>query len=148
MQAQNNALNRLNYLMGETEALYHDMAYHMGLSDSAMRILYTLCDNGERCLLRVLCRRGGLSKQTVNSALRKLEQEGIVYLEAAGARAKEVCLTQKGRELTRRTVVPVMEMENAVFAGWDPREVQDYLAYTERFLRDMKQQVAARQEHP
>ena len=35
MQAQNNALNRLNYLVGETEALYHDMAYHMGLSVAA-----------------------------------------------------------------------------------------------------------------
>lgn len=144
MKLQTNALNRLNYLLGETEALYHELAFQMGLSDSAMRILYALCDNGESCLLRQLCRCSGLSKQTVNSALRKLEQQGVLYLEAVDARAKQVRLTPKGRELARHTVVPVMEMEKAVFAGWDPRAVQDYLRYTEQFLQDMRQQMAAR----
>lgn len=148
MQPQDNALKRLNYLLGETEALYHDLAFQMGLSDSAMRILYALCDIGEPCLLRRLCRCSGLSKQTVNSALRKLEQQGILYLEAVGARTKQVHLTPQGRELARRTVVPVMEMENAVFAGWDPQAVQDYLQYTARFLQDMKQQVAAWKAQP
>ena len=67
----------------------------LGLSDSAMRILYALCDLGDRCPLQSICRRSGLSKQTVNSAIRKLEQEGILYLEQATARAKQVCLTER-----------------------------------------------------
>ena len=44
-------LRRLNYLMGETNAAYHEAALRLGLSDSAMRILYAVCDRGSsfRC---------------------------------------------------------------------------------------------------
>lgn len=137
------SLNRFNYLFGETEALYHEMAHKLGLSDSAMKILYTVCDTGEPCPLQEVCRRSGLSKQTANSALRKLEAEGIVFLESAGPRAKRVCLTEAGRALTRRTVEKIIRMENDVFAGWSPADVQAYLALTERFLNDLRRQSAA-----
>ena len=137
------SLNRFNYLLGETEALYHEFSLRLGLSDSATKILYTLCDNGDCCLLQEICRRSGLSKQTANSALRKLETAGIVYLEAAGGRTKRVCLTGEGQALTRRTVQRIIGMENAVFAGWSPAEVQTYLALTERFLNDLRRQAGA-----
>ena len=74
-------LKRYNYLVGEIDATYHELSTKFGLSDSMMRILYTICDNGTDCPLQKICRLTGLSKQTINSALRRLEQEGIVYLE-------------------------------------------------------------------
>ena len=92
-------LERFNHLMGEIDGLYHDAAVALGLSESAMKVLYTICCHGERCPLRAICRQSGMSKQTVNSALRKLEGAGAVYLEAAGGRSKNVCLTDAGREL-------------------------------------------------
>lgn len=64
-----------------------------------MIILYTICDNGESCLLQEISRRSGVSKQTINSAIRKLEKEGIVYLESVGAKNKNVCLTDEGKQL-------------------------------------------------
>ena len=90
-------MKRCNHLLGEIEAVYHEIALKFGLSDSTMIILYTICDEGDKCFLKDICRRSGLSKQTVNSALRKLEKEGIVRLEAAGARSKNVCLTERER---------------------------------------------------
>lgn len=136
------SLNRFNYLLGETEALYHDLAQALGLSDSAMRILYALCDGGDPSPLREILRRSGLSKQTANSALRKLEAQGLVYLETMPGRGKQLCLTPAGRELADRTAMRVIGMENRVFGGWQPGEVQQYLALTERFLEDMRQQAA------
>lgn len=144
MQGKTQAsLHRFNYLLGETESLYHEMAYALGLSDSAMKILYTVCDTGEPCPLREICRRSGLTKQTVNSALRKLEGEQILFLETADGRGKQVRLTETGRSLAQRTVLPIIEMENDLFAAWDPRDVQSYLALTERFLEDMKRRATA-----
>lgn len=137
------SLNRFNYLLGETEALYHDLAYRLGLSDSAMKILYAVCDAGDPCPLQEVRRRSGLTKQTVNSALRKLEGEGILYLETTGTRGKQVCLTEAGRDLAGRTVVRIIGLENDLFASWAPEDVQTYLALTERFLTDMKQRAAA-----
>jgi len=59
-----------------------------------------------------LCKVSGISKQTVNSALRKLEAEGIIYLENAGAKNKSVCLTIKGKKLADRTVRRIIDIEN------------------------------------
>lgn len=39
-------LRRYNYLLQETDAVYHEMAQHWGLPDSVMGVLYTLCDAG------------------------------------------------------------------------------------------------------
>lgn len=39
-------MRRFNHLLQETDAVYHEMAQHWGLSDSVMGVLYTLCDAG------------------------------------------------------------------------------------------------------
>lgn len=88
-------LKRYNYLASEIDAAYHEISSKLGLPDSSMIVLYTICDSGDSCLLRDIVHNSGISKQTVNSALRKLEAEGIIYLEHAGAKNKSVCLTIK-----------------------------------------------------
>ena len=101
------AMRRCNHLVGEIDGVYHEMALKLGLSDSAMIVLYTVCDSGGPCPLRDICRRSGLTKQTVNSAIRKLEREGILYLETAGPKAKNVCRFPPGARaysLQRRAV--------------------------------------------
>ena len=73
-----------------------------------------------------------MSKQTVNSALRRMEREGLIYLEAAG-RGKDVCLTEAGERLACRTALRVIQAENQVFAAWSQADVEQYLALTRRF---------------
>lgn len=131
-------LKRYNYLIGETEATYHEISLKLGLSDSAMKILYAICDNGKSCLLQEICRSSGMSKQTVNSAIRKLENEGIVYLENVGQKAKNVCLTESGKELVQKTALRVIEIENSIFESWREEDVEFYLRLTEQYLVDLK----------
>lgn len=140
-------LRRYNHLLQETDAVYHEMAQSWGLPDSVMGVLYTLCDAGGRCSLREVCRLGGMSKQTVNSALRRMEREGLIYLEAAG-RGKDVCLTEAGDQLARRTALRVIQAENQVFAAWDPTDVEQYLTLTRRFLEDLGQRAREIREEP
>lgn len=135
-------LKRQNYLLGEIEAAYHEIHRKLEMSDSAMLILYAICDQGDSCLLRDICRQFGISKQTVNSALRKLEAEGMVYLEAADAKNKRVCLTEQGKLLADRTARRIIEVENDIFAGWTEEDVESYLTLTERYLRDLKERSA------
>lgn len=131
-------MKRFNYLLGEMEAAYHGMSLKVGLSDSAMKILYTVCDNGDCCPLQRICRYSGLSKQTVNSALRKMEKEGILYLEPAGPKNKNVCLTETGKLLTQRTAGQIYGIENEILESWPQEDVQKYLELTERFLRSFQ----------
>ena len=82
-----------------------------------------------------------MSKQTVNSALRKLENDGVVYLEAADKKTKNVCLTDAGKQFADRTAMRIIEMENEILQSWDRQDVKNYLSLTEKFLRDLQEKV-------
>lgn len=146
------ALRRFNHLFNETTQAYHDASVRLGLSHSMMQILYTVydCGDGRRCPLRDVCVQTGISKQTINSALRKLEGEGIARLEQTGGKRKDVCLTEKGLALAQRTVARIMEVEDGVFASWQPEDVETYLTLTQRYLTAFRQGIqnlGTEQEH-
>lgn len=135
----NAQMQRFNLLQSEIDTAYHDAALKLGMSDSAMLVLYTLCSSGGECMLGDIT--SGASKQTINSALRKLESEGIVYLETFEGRKKKVYLTEKGRQLAGDTVFRVIEIENDIFASWSDEEKSIYLDLTQRYLADFKKKV-------
>lgn len=126
------ALKRLNCLLSEMDAAYHEAAQRQGQNDSTSRILYEL---GSPASLRAVCESTGLSKQTVNSALRKLEADGILYLEPSGARSKRVCLTEAGLRVADATAGRLIRLENSIFDEWPAEDVQQYLGLMERYLQ-------------
>lgn len=65
---------KYTYLAGEINALYHEAAVKMGISDSVQNILYVLCEKGGKCLQSEISKLTGISRQTINSAIRKLEK--------------------------------------------------------------------------
>lgn len=134
-------LKHFNHLITEMDAAYHEISLKLGLSDSAMSILYTICNYGESCLLQDICRQSGLSKQTINSALRKLETGNILYLEMAGAKSKRVTLTDAGKALAQRTALQVINTENEIFASWSREDVEKYLELTEDYLTALKEKA-------
>ena len=103
-------LRRFNHLIGEIDALYHEAALNFGMPDSAMRVLYTVCVEGGSCPISEIIRQCGMSKQTLNSALRRLEEEGTIVLQADSGRRKRVCLTDRGKALAERTVRRLIEV--------------------------------------
>lgn len=134
-------LKRCNYLLSETESAYHEAASRLGLPESSMIVLYAICNVGTSCPLRDICRSAGVSKQTINSALRRLEAEGIVYLENTDGRNKTVCLTEKGQTLAGRTAAKIIAIENDIFASWKKEDVNQYLVLTERYLHDFREHL-------
>ena len=47
-----------------------------------------------------------------------------MYLEAAGAKNKNLCLTEEGKRLAERTAIRIMKAENEIFASWEQEEVE------------------------
>lgn len=136
-----NEMKRLNYLTSEIDAAYHEAALKFGLTDSTMQVLYAAGSNGGNCLIRDICRLSGISRQTVNSALRKLEADGAIYLEADSGRRKKVFLTQKGQETAKNSVHRLFQIENDIFASWPEADQEKYLELTQRFLLSFKDKV-------
>lgn len=134
-------MKRYNYLVSEIDAAYHESSLRLGISDSVMRILYTICDAGGKCPLAEISRKTGLSKQTVHSAVHKLEKENIIYLEAADGKSKNICLTQKGIEISQNTALRIIEIENNIFSSWESSDVEKYLELTEKYLISLKEKI-------
>ena len=134
-------MKRFNYLSNEIDNAYHEAALKCGLSDSAMIILYTICNNGEECLLSDVTQLSGISKQTINSSIRRLEEDDVVYLETLGRRKKKICLTDKGRVLVNDTVFKIIRIENEIFDSWTTEEQKLYIELTQRYLSDFKERI-------
>ena len=132
---------RYNYLAMETEAAYHEASVKLGLSDSVSLILYTICNNDGICLLGDICRLAGIRKQTLNSAVRKLEAEEIVYLKAADGKKKYVCLTEKGKMLSEKTVLKLIRIENEILESWTEEERETYVRLAEQYLKSFKEKI-------
>lgn len=133
-------MKQLNSLINEINAAYHDAAVKLGLSDSVMNILYLLAACNGVCAVSELG-KAGLSKQTANSALRKLETEGMVVLEAAGGLRKNVRLTEAGTALAEKTVMRIIKIENAICDSWAEGELQEYVVLNRRYLEQFKEKI-------
>lgn len=132
---------RLSYLSCELEAVYHEITLKCGVSDSAMRILYAICMRGDECSLSEIVRTSGISKQTINSSLRNLEKDGILYLKNAEGKKKTVVLTDKGKSFAEKSALKVLKTENEIFNEWTEEERKSYIELTERFICELQQKV-------
>lgn len=130
--------NQYTYLAGEINALYHEAAVKTGVSDSVQNILYVICEKGDRCLQSEISRLTGISRQTINSAIHKLEKEGIIRLEQGKGRNTIVCLTEEGKNYARRKIYPLFEIENKIWADWTKEEQQQYLLLTQKYRDGLK----------
>ena len=136
-----NEVKRINYLHSEINNVFHEMSQQMGLSDSISCILYTICNFGDSCLLTDIINMTGIPKQTVNSALRKMEGDGYLQLETTQTRRKKVVLTEAGKLLAQKTAEQMIRMENEIYASWTEEERHLHLALTQRYLDQLKEKA-------
>lgn len=133
-------MHRINRINNEIDALYHTAALRLALSDSAMFVLYMLYDGGGECPLHDI-HGAGVCKQTVNSAVRKLEREAVLYLEPYRGKSKLVVLTEKGRALAKQTVARLMDAEERVLSDWTEQELDTFLTLSQRYLEGIRTQL-------
>lgn len=143
MKQLRDEIRKINHLMTEIDALYHLFAVKFGISDSECTILYTLLDEGGACPLTEIGRVSGIRKQTIHSAIRKLEEGGYLRLEAIDGKSKRVLLTEHGKELAERTVGVLFRAENAAFGAWTSEDVRTYIHLTEKYLRSLNEEIRA-----
>jgi len=128
-------------LYKELDDLYRDIALRAGLSNAAFSVLYALWDLGDGSLQKDLCGRCYLSKQTVHSAVRKLEEQGFLRMEPGRGRDVHLHLTEAGRELIRRAVLPVTEAEDRAMAAMAPADRETFLRLTRQYVACLREQT-------
>ena len=134
-------MQKFTRITGEIDSLYHEVAFRLGLSDSTMMVLYTLLSTSGQCNISEICRLSGMRKQTLNSALRKLEQDDMLYLKSSTAKNKTVFLTEKGYDTALRTAGKLQKIEEETLKEWTQDEVDTFLGLAERYLNRFRSLV-------
>lgn len=129
------------YIEGLINSAYHEAALKMKLSDSEMSILYVFNAHPEGCNQSVLYKEACLKKSTVNSAIRKMEKEELLYVTPGTGRNTQVFLTEKGKWLMEKTVYRMIEIENEIYNAWTPQEQELFMRLNRDFAEKLKEKV-------
>ena len=132
-------------IYNENTLLYHRLPRACRLPDCAFWLLYTLRSEEAPLTQTQLSEQLSLPKQTVNSALKKLVEEGVLRLEAADGnlKNKRVCLTEAGEAYLRRTVDRVFGVESAAAARLTEEERSALVALSQKLLDAFRAETEA-----
>lgn len=74
-------LKELNRLIKELMDLYYETSLKSGLSDSTFDILYAMVSMGNGCLQKEIADYYHMSRTTINSSVKKLEEQGYISMQ-------------------------------------------------------------------
>ena len=131
-----------NGIIKENDELYRDAAKALGLPDCAFWILYSLRAEEGPLTQGGLCHILYQPKQTVNSALKKLEHDGYLCLtEGQDRRSKQIRLTPEGERLAAQTVDRVIALELRALCGMAPEDQADFLRLFRQFTGLLRREL-------
>lgn len=130
--------DRLNNAIDE---FYHEIAAMQGLSDSAYAILQAILVLGSDCTQTEIYKYTLLNKQTVNSSVKKLNQDGLIEFQAGVGRELKIHLTAKGETLVREKILPIEQAENEVFEEMTDNEHQEILRLMGKYLKSFRSKI-------
>jgi len=108
------------YMMRNAKAqddIYHAYAVRHGVSDSFLFLMYVFHEDGDGVTQAEIGQILNVPKQTVNSALKKMESDGLIYLNNDGKdrKKKRVFLTETGKNIMRVLIEPLIMAENRAY---------------------------------
>ena len=114
----------LNQMYNELDEMYHAVAVAHKISDCALWILYCVRETSAPLTQSEIADAMFINRQSVNSALRKMEEEGYIVLRTKEDNRKNKCilLTEKGERLASVTADLILRNERAAFERFEKGE--------------------------
>ncbi len=144
-------LKRFNNIYKKEDLIYHRAAKECGLSDATYWILYALSGEDEPLTQKELFDMLYFPKQTTNSALKKLEDQGLIsFNPGKDKRSKYISLTDKGISLSKETVDKAIAAELASFSTFSEEDAEILLSLYERYtdtLEKNMQSITSRKDN-
>lgn len=132
-------LKEFDSLYKMIDDIYHDIALSMHLTDSAFIILYCLLELGDGCSQKDICKLYSISKQTINSSVKSLEDKGFLIRKAGLGRDIHLYFTEFGKKFADEHIGPVIDMENETFACMKPSECEQLLSLTRKYVQILQE---------
>ena len=136
-----NDIKELNSLYKEWFEIYHKISAKFGLSDSEFLIIYALVElklNRQKDIADYYY----ISKQTINSAVKKLVRTGIIELKQSKGRDMQIIFTQSGKSFAQEKIIPIVNIEKKAMIEMGQKESQELLRLTRKHLDIFKKQIS------
>ena len=137
------AQTEFNHLYKELDDIYHDAALNTSLSDSAFHILYGIFALGNGCLQRDICKTSCIPKQTINSSIRKLENEGWIKLVPGKGRSMQIFLTDEGQHAMQEKIYPIIKAENNALEALTSEECEQMILLYRKYNTALRKEFLA-----
>ncbi len=137
-------LKEINRLIKELMDLYYEVSLKSGLSESAFDILYALVSMGSGCMQKDIADYYHVSRTTINSSAKKLEEQGYLTMQKGQGKNKHLFLTDAGKKLVSEKIIPVMQMEAGIFAEMKPGEGKEFLRLFQEYIRIYRERIVSR----
>lgn len=138
---QNEVLHKFDRLGRLIDELYHEIAMKQGLSDSAYSILQSILVLGNGCTQTEIYKYTCLNKQTVNSSVKKLKQDGIIKFQSSNGREMKIYLTTNGEKLVNEKILPIEQAESEIFDEMTKEEQRQILQLTGKYLASFREKI-------
>lgn len=146
--------NQISRWDNEIDEYYHRIAVNIGISDTAFRILYAISETDEKLTQITLGERLCLPKQTINSAIIKLQKDGYIDLEqlktarniksvSLTEKGQDFCKTEKGQDFCKKHIIPVLQMEERAYSVFTDDELQQFISLYEKQFHILKMVMTA-----
>ena len=130
-----------NNVLKSVDESYRNVAKRYGLSEAAFWTLYTLRMEAGDMTQSDVCTVLYQAKQTVNSALKKLENEGYITLTPSGVHSKNISLTDKGTRLCESTVDKVIAAECKALDEMTDNEISTMITLHRKYCDLLKSNI-------
>lgn len=134
----------LSQLYKRGDEVYHRYGVHCGLSDPALWVLYTLCEDENAVYTQYdLVSMWSFPKQTLNYAVSGMVKNGWIRLEQlpGGRNRKAVVLTEKGKRICDEKILPLMLAEERSLLVLTPEEREMLLRLNEKQSLAFEQEI-------
>lgn len=123
--------------------LYHNYARDAGISDASFWLMYSLYEKGGPCTQTELCEAWFFTPQTINSALKSLERQGLIILDLVpdSRKNKQLFFTEAGEQLVREKIIPLVKAEEQSFLRLDEQERKALLTITQKHIGILEEEI-------
>ncbi len=131
---------QFNLLYKELDKSYEEYFACCGLSACAMWVIYSLRVDGDFMTQTDISKRYFLNKQSVSSAIQKLEKDGYVSIQTApnNAKNKLLQLTEKGCRFAEETIDKLLTAEQSAFDGLTQEEQRELIRLYQKYMKALK----------
>ncbi len=126
----------------KTDDEWNSAINHFGMAKSHIMIIWTLFAFGRPCTQKEIWDDWYENKQTINSAVKKLVEEGIIDIAPSpdSFREKLLVFTEKGKFLAMRTVGKILAAEKEAFGRLSEEEQNELIRINKKHCELLKEE--------